>query len=114
MWKMCEGDISRINGVTPFKAKKEGDVAAGLVIDEFIKFLARGVSNIINVLQPDVVCIGGGISAEGDAIMIPLRERVERMSFGENGSRTEIKAAKFFNDAGIIGGALLGMQGGQL
>lgn len=114
MWQMCEGDLNRINGITPFKARNQADEAAGLILDDFVKFLARGVSNIINILQPDIVCIGGGISAEGDAIMIPLRERVERMSFGENGRRTEIKTAKFFNDAGIIGGALLGMQKGKV
>ena len=110
MWSVCGGDLKRVNGVTPFKAKAMGDVAADIVIDDFTKYLAMGVSNIINIFQPDVVCIGGGISAEGEKLMRPLREKVERMSFGVNGNRTKIEAAKFMNDAGIIGGALLGMQ----
>ena len=110
MWRMCAGDISRVNGVTPFKAADRGDRAARKVIFEFTKYLSIGVSNIINVLQPDVVCIGGGISAEGERLMKPLREQVERLSFGVKGSRCRVAAAKFMNDAGIIGGALLGKQ----
>ncbi len=110
MWRMCSGDISRVNGVTPFKAADRGDRAARKVIFEFTKYLSIGVSNIINVLQPDVVCIGGGISAEGERLMRPLREQVERLSFGVKGGRCRVVAAKFMNDAGIIGGALLGKQ----
>lgn len=110
MWKICDGDINRVNGVTPFKASYSGDFAASVVVDDFTKYLAIGVSNVINIFQPDVVCIGGGISAEGDKLMKPLREKLERISFGIENSRTRVEAAKFMNDAGIIGGALLGMQ----
>ena len=110
MWRMCGGDISRVNGVTPFKAADRGDRAARKVIFEFTKYLAIGVSNIINTLQPDVVCIGGGISGEGERLMRPLREQVERLSFGVKEGRCRVVAAKFMNDAGIIGGALLGKQ----
>ena len=110
MWQLADGDEKRINGITPFKAMAKGDRAARLVVDSFVKHLAIGVSNVINLLQPDVVCIGGGISAEGERLMRPLREEVKRLSFGTEGHRTRVVAAKFMNDAGILGGALLGMQ----
>ncbi len=110
MWSLVSGDVKRVSGVTSFKAKDMGDIAAKTLIDEFTKYLAMGVSNIINIFQPDIVCIGGGISAEGEKLMKPLREKVERMSFGHGSNRTRIEAARFMNDAGIIGGALLGMQ----
>ena len=110
MWDLCERNPKRVSGFTTFKAKDMNDPAAVAVIDEFTKYLAMGVSNIINIFQPDVVCIGGGISAEGEKLIGPLREKVERMSFGIKNNRTRITAAQFMNDAGIIGGALLGMQ----
>lgn len=110
MWKDIGGDISRVNGKTVFAAMKCGDKTAKLVFDEFISYLAHGVSNIVNIFQPDVVCIGGGISKEGEVLIAPLREEVLKSAFGFDGSRTKIVAATFKNDAGIIGAALLGLQ----
>ncbi len=114
MWSITSGDVNRVNGKTAFSAMEKGDKAATVVVNEFIDNLALGVSNIINVFQPDVVCIGGGISREGDTLLLPLRERVLRDTFGTNLSRTELVTATFKNDAGIIGAALLGLQGGSM
>ena len=108
MWRLAGNDINRVNGIIPFKAMVAGDAAATAVIDDFVKYLAIGISNVINIFQPDVVCIGGGISGEGETLMKPLREKLERISFGTNGGRTKVMVAKYMNDAGIIGAALLG------
>ena len=110
MWKDVNGDLNRVSGKTSFRMMEKGDKAATLVVNEFIDYLALGVSNIVNILQPDVVCIGGGISREGEILMEPLRKRVYELSFGIDGGRTKIVAATFKNDAGIIGAALLGLQ----
>jgi glucokinase len=110
MWQDVNGDIERVNGKTAFKAKAAGDKAADRVVSDFIDHLAIGVSNVINVFQPDVLCIGGGISREGEALMDPLCERVSHLSFGTHGMKTKVVVADFRNDAGIIGAALLGLQ----
>ena len=110
MWKLCDGSIDRVSGKTAFTAKAQGDKAACEVVDTFIEYLAIGVANAINIFQPDVVCIGGGISREGENLMAPLRERVYHESFGIDGGRTKVVAATFKNDAGIFGAALLGLQ----
>lgn len=110
MWRDVEGDVSRVSGKTSFRAAENGDKAARLVVDGFIDYLALGVSNVINIFQPDVVCIGGGISREGEVLLAPLRERVLHSSFGTDDMRTQLVAATFRNDAGIIGAALLGLQ----
>lgn len=110
MWRLVEGDIERVSGKTAFRAKDEGDAAGTLVVNEFIDSLAIGVENVINMLQPDVVCIGGGISREGDKLMSRLCDRVQHGTFGQEGARTRVVAAAFRNDAGIIGAALLGLQ----
>ena len=111
MWKLCGGDVEKANGKTAFLAASKRDYAAKLVINGFIDYLAVGVSSVINIFQPDVVCIGGGISREGENLLAPLRKRVEHATFGVDGSRTKIVAATFENDAGIFGAALLGLQG---
>ena len=110
MWQLCDGSLDRVSGVTAFRASREGDAAARRVVDAFIDYLAIGVSNMINIFQPDVVCIGGGISGEGDNLLIPLRERVEKLSFGTDNNRTAVVIAKYKNDAGIFGSALLGRR----
>ena len=110
MWDLVEHDIERVSGKTAFIAMAKGDATASGVIDFFVDALASAVSNIVNILQPDVVCIGGGISREGETLLLPLRKKVYEKSFGTDSSRSEIVAASFKNDAGIIGAALLGLQ----
>ena len=110
MWKMCDGSLDHVSGMTAFKASREGDAAAKRVVDSFISYLAIGVSNMINVFQPDVVCIGGGVSGEGDNLLLPLKSEVEKLSFGTDNSRTAVVIAKYRNDAGIFGSALLGRR----
>lgn len=110
MWKDVSGNLERVNGKTPFRAMERGDAAATIVINEFIDYLSHGVSNIINIFQPDVVCIGGGISREGEVLLAPLRDRVYHTSFGKDTEKTKLVCAEFRNDAGIIGAALLGLQ----
>ncbi len=114
MWQLAEGDSSRTNGVHPFVAARAGDVAATQVVNDFINYLAIGIANIINVFQPAVVCIGGGISGEGDNLLIPLRQRLKYTSFGAGESRTRVEIAKYRNDAGIIGAGLLGLMREEL
>ena len=113
MWKICDNNIERVSGKTVFLAKDMGDAAANIVLDEFIGNLAIGVSNLINIFQPEVLCIGGGISREGEKLLAPLREIVTHEAFGVEGARTKLVAATFKNDAGIFGAALLGIQKGK-
>ncbi len=112
MWELCGGDVEAVNGKTPFLARDAGDAAAKIVVDQFVEYLALGIANIINLFQPAVLCIGGGLSREGENLFAPLRERVKHVSFGTDEKRTKVVAATFRNDAGIIGAALLGLQGG--
>jgi len=110
MWQIAEGDITRIDGRTAFKANAMGDFAAHQVIEDFVNYLAIGIANIINIFQPSVVCLGGGISGQGEELMRPLRERLRYTSFGTKDMRTRVEAAVYKNDAGIIGAGLLGIM----
>lgn len=108
MWELCEGDIKKVSGRTAFNAMYEGDEAAKEVVDNYIYYVSVGVTNIINTFQPEVVCIGGGISNEGDNLLDPIRAHVEKERYSKYAKKqTKVCKAMLGNDAGIIGAALL-------
>ena len=110
MWQLVKGDIDRVDGRTAFFANRENDMAASQIIYDFVNYLAIGIANIINIFQPSVVCLGGGISGQGEELMKPLRDRLRYTSFGTKDSNTRVEAAVYKNDAGIIGAGLLGLM----
>ena len=104
-------EIGHVSGRTAFDAARKGDAAAQRVVDKYIKYLAAGVTNTINIFQPDIFSIGGGVAGEGDNLLIPLKEIVKKEVYSRNSPKnTEIVIARLGNDAGIIGAALLGMN----
>lgn len=108
MWDMCGGDIKNVSGRTAFDAMRKNDEAGKAVVDKYIYYLAMGISNVINIFQPDLVCIGGGVSKEGDNIIVPLKKIVAGENYGRNVAfKTDIKSAALGNDAGIIGAAYI-------
>ena len=108
MNKMAE-EKGKVTARTSFDAMRAGDKPAKDVVDKYIKYLAAGITNTINIFQPDVLCIGGGVCNEGDPLLLPVKALVEKEDFASNSAnRTEIVIAKLGNDAGIIGAAFLG------
>lgn len=111
MWSLVKGDINHVNGKTSFDAMRAGDKTAKSVVDEYLHAVATGIADIINLLQPEVLCIGGGISKEGDYILLPVREHLKTEVFTrKSDSTTKVVMAKLGNDAGILGAAMLPKQ----
>ena len=111
MWELCEGDINKANGRTSFDGMRAGDAAAKAVVDMYIKYLSVGIANMINIFQPQILCIGGGISKEGDTLIVPLTELVNENNYVRDpAKRTKIIPAALRNDAGLIGAAMLGLE----
>jgi glucokinase len=111
MWEMCENGAKKVSGRTAFKAAKQGDKAGLEVVEKYIDYLASGITNMVNIFQPEVLCIGGGVCGEGDYLLEPLKKIVDRDQYGSaaHDDKTQIKIAELGNDAGIIGAALLGL-----
>ena len=108
MLNLCEGDIENVNGKTAFDAQIAGDTTGKAVIEKYIGYLACGIVNVINIFQPDVLCIGGGVSRQGENLLAPVRAIVEKERITKhNDKQTKICAATLGNDAGIIGAACL-------
>lgn len=103
-------DAGKVSGRTAFDAMRAGDVAAKEVVDRYIYCLGMGVANVINVFQPEVLVIGGGICNEKEYLTKPLQAIVDGEQYASNyDKKTQIKIAELGNDAGIIGAAMLGL-----
>ena len=103
--------MGKVSARTAFNAMREGDKAGKAVVDKYIKYLALGITNTINIFQPDILCIGGGVCNEGDPLLLPLKELVAKEVYTKNSAKnSEIVIAKLGNDAGIIGAAFLGLS----
>ena len=99
----------KVSGRTAFDAMRLGDIAGIKVVDDYIKYVACGLINIVNALQPEIFCIGGGICNEGETLMKPLRRFVQSERYSIHSKiQTKIVKAELGNDAGVIGAALLG------
>ncbi len=95
-----------------FNAMRAGDAAGKEVVDKYIKYLAAGITNVINIFQPDILCIGGGVCNEGDPLLVPMKELVAKEVYTRMiDKNTVITVAGLGNDAGIIGAAFLGNAG---
>ena len=107
LWTLVDGDVSKVQGRTPFQAARLGDEAAKRALTEYLRGLSTGMINLVNILQPEVICLGGGVSnAEDDLLLDPLRELVWQGCFDKN-YRVRIERASLGNDAGVVGAALL-------
>ena len=111
MEKLIGGDLTRISGKTAFTAAKQGDAAGLEVVDAYIDYLACGIANMINIFQPEVLSIGGGICHEGDYLLTPLKKRVfEEVYTKDREPKTKLVIAALGNDAGIIGAGLMAAE----
>ena len=107
MWEIAER-LDAVDGRTAFEAMRLGDAAGTAVVNQYFRYVGCGVVDVINIFQPDVLCIGGGISKEKETLLKPVREYVERERFSKYAvKQTRIALAELGNDAGIIGAAFL-------
>ena len=108
MWQLASGDINNAGGRTAFDAMRIGDKWGTEVVDNYIRYIAVGTTNIVNIFQPEMICFGGGICNEGETLLAPIREHVARERYSKKQEiQTEICRATLGNDAGIIGAACL-------
>ncbi|MDD6484442.1 MAG: ROK family protein [Clostridiales bacterium] len=96
----------KVSGRTAFEAAKAGDAAAEEVVKQYAEYVADGIVSVENAFQPRIISVGGGISKEGDYLMNPIKEFVERTRYNRYMPKTKLVTAKLFNDAGIIGAAM--------
>lgn len=107
IYDLVDGNIKLIDAKTVFDAYDLGDEIALKIIDKYIKYLAIGLVNLVNIFQPEAIIIGGGVCAQGDKVIEPLIKILNERVYGGE-LKTKICVATLGNDAGVVGAAMLG------
>lgn len=111
MWELCRGNADHADGRTAFDGMRRGDDTAKEVVERYLNYLAEGIANIVNVFRPQAVLIGGGISAEGEALTLSLQKIVDTKILGHGRyAPVTIRTASLGNDAGLVGAAMLAKE----
>ena len=109
IWEMCEGNLDNIGGKTAFDAAEKGDETGAAIVEQYISYLADGISGIVNVFRPEVIVLGGGVSNQGPSLFEPLNEKFANLCVASDCIEPpKIVKATLGNSAGIIGAGLLG------
>ncbi len=103
-----DNNLENINAKLVFDSAKAGDKIANEVLDQYFKYIACGVANMINILEPSMIVLGGGMSAQKTYLTDPVTKYVQNEMYGGLNLKTKITSATLGNDAGIIGAAFLG------
>jgi glucokinase len=98
----------RISGRTACDAMRAGDEVGTEVYNKYVKYLATGITNLVNIFQPEVISLGGGVSNEGQSLIDAITPLVRAEQYGGDVvALTQLRIATLGNDAGIIGAAAL-------
>jgi glucokinase len=108
VWRLCDMDLSKIDGKMIFSAAYQNDILALKIINQFVDYLSYALSSFITIFRPEVVIIGGGLAESGDLLFDLLKTKTYENTFAAKEiGIPESVPAKLGNDAGIIGAALL-------
>ena len=89
---MVDGKLDAITAQTVYDAAKEGDAVASEIVRDTARYLGAGIANLLNIFNPDVVVIAGGVTQAGEALFVPLRAEVRRRAFKPGGERCAHRA----------------------
>lgn len=108
MWEL--GSIDNVTGKTPFDYAKKDKYAAE-VVNNYIEMLGSALTDIANIFRPEAIIIGGGVCAQGDNLIIPLKQKIQSELFGADFGSPEVvlRIAELGNKAGLLGAAALFM-----
>lgn len=108
MWEI--GSIDNVTGKTPFDYAKKDKYAAE-VVNNYIEMLGSALTDIANIFRPEAIIIGGGVCAQGDNLIVPLKQKIHSELFGADFGSPEVvlRIAELGNKAGLLGAAALFM-----
>jgi glucokinase len=107
MLGMADGDVDAITPETVFAAAKAGDPVAMRIAADAVEYLGVAIASIVNVFNPAMIILGGGMAEAGDQLLIPVRQITRKRARRLLADHVEIVLAQLGNDAGVIGGAYL-------
>jgi glucokinase len=112
--ELVNGDLTQLTAQTVYDAAKAGDTLARLIVRETASFLGAGVANLVNVFNPEVVVITGGVTHAGDALFEPLRAEVKRRAFRPAVEACRIVPGTLPGTAGVVGAVAMFRAAGEV
>lgn len=103
LYTMIEGNIAGLEAKDIFDAAKEGDAFSLDLVDYEAEYLAMGIANILNIINPETIVLGGGVALAGDILLNPLRKKLEKYALPVTLEDLKIVQGIFGNEAGIKG-----------
>lgn len=107
VYEMIDGDLSKLEAKHVFDAAKDGDEFALDIVDYEAEYLAMGIGNILNIINPKAVILGGGVALAGDILMDALKAKLPKYALGATLEGLEILQAELGNEGGIKGASAL-------
>ena len=104
---LAGGNASAIEAKTVFDASKAGDAVAVSVYNRFISNLSQAVASVVNLLDPEIIVLGGGVSKAGSYLLDPILKEYPRYVLFNDQPLPPVKIAVLGSEAGIIGAAML-------
>ncbi|MGE5599807.1 MAG: ROK family protein, partial [Bacteroidota bacterium] len=103
---LADGDPAAVTAAHIAQAAREGDTAAAAVLEEAVSYMAIGVTNLIHLLNPEMIVIGGGVAKLGDQLFVPLRAKVAARAYPAMAKALPIVPAALGDRAGVLGAAM--------
>jgi glucokinase len=100
---MVDHQLDKITAEIVYKAAKQGDALANEIVRDTARYLGAGIATLLNVVNPDVVVVAGGVTAAGEALFGPLRTEVRRRAFKPAVAAARIVPGELPGTAGIVG-----------
>jgi glucokinase len=105
LWELVHGDVLAVTPEIVYRAAAAGDGAAQTVVDEALDWLGLAAANLINLFNPEIIVVGGGMAEAGAQVLGPLQAAVQRRGRAQLVDQARIVLAQLGNDAGVVGGA---------
>jgi glucokinase len=103
--RLVHGDLTKVTAQTVYEAARDGDAFALQVVKDTARFLGTGVANLVNIINPEVVVVCGGVTLAGDHLFEPLRAEVKRRAFKPAADACRIVPGALTGTAGVYGAA---------
>ncbi|HVI39120.1 MAG TPA: ROK family protein [Anaerovoracaceae bacterium] len=106
--QICENDLTRVTGTTAYEAMKLGDTDAKRIFDEYVENMAIALTNISNILMPEVIILSGGITVLGEGLLKPVREKMYNWVYSREYTLPMLKLSEMGSASVLIGAGMLG------
>jgi glucokinase len=103
MAELVNGDLTKLTAQHVFEASRRGDAEARQVVRETARFIGTGVANLLNIFNPDMVVLAGGVTQAGEDLFAPLRAEVQRRAFKPAVDACRIVPGALGGSAGFVG-----------